>query len=167
MTLKQLPRIKLIRKYCGEDGTLGKFFNERGILLSYALERPKTYNGKENIPDNSKTSINESCCVPEGVYAVKRTYSRHFEKLMFILQNVNGRDGIRIHAANTIDQLLGCIAPCMTIEENVKFEGKVYRYFASDSKKALEKLESMLPDDFVLEITSEDSLCSVDHSILA
>lgn len=151
---ESLLRFKLIRKYYEQDGTIGKLLNDRGIMQCYALERPKIFQGIENAKDNSKTFINESCCIPEGVYTTKRTYSSTFRRTLFLVDGVDGREGIRIHAANVIDQLLGCIAPATTIQKDVRFRDKVYPLFASQSAKALAKIEAILPDIFVLEITS-------------
>lgn len=49
-------------------------------------------------------------CIPAGKYKLDLTPSPKFGRRMLEVLNVPGRLGIRIHAANTVDQLKGCIA---------------------------------------------------------
>lgn len=57
-------------------------------------------------------------CIPEGVYFGKWTYSPRFKRMMYLLETIPNRGGIRIHAANLMGddtkgfkrQLNGCIA---------------------------------------------------------
>lgn len=49
-------------------------------------------------------------CIPSGTYQVKWSWSPKFERNLFLVQNVTGRSGIRIHVANFVSQLAGCIA---------------------------------------------------------
>jgi hypothetical protein len=79
--------------------------------ICYTIERPLFYKGNSNKRDDKKTPINESCCIPIGTYQVKKTFSPKFQTDLFLVLNVSGRDGIRIHQANWMQQLHGCIAP--------------------------------------------------------
>ncbi len=80
--------------------------------ICYTIERPLFYKGNSNKRDDKKTTtINESCCIPIGTYQVKKTFSPKFQTDLFLVLNVEGRDGIRIHQANWMQQLHGCIAP--------------------------------------------------------
>lgn len=79
--------------------------------ICYTIERPLFYKGNSNKRDDKKTPINESCCIPIGTYQVKKTFSPKFQTDLFLVLNVEGRDGIRIHQANWMQQLHGCIAP--------------------------------------------------------
>lgn len=57
-------------------------------------------------------------CIPEGLYECLWTYSPAFKRKMYLVNNVEGRSGIRIHPANLMgdkskgykSHLLGCIA---------------------------------------------------------
>lgn len=173
------PLLILTRQYKPE-ATLGTItINQR--FLCKTLERPKFYEGLENLRDDAKTAINESCCIPEGEYLVKWTFSpeltrkRKIKHLMqklpfdekkdavytFEVIGVKDRSGIRFHAANIVGQLLGCIAPCLTIID--MSDGKKHeiepelRYFAKKSAIALKILEDSIIDKkigFKLRITS-------------
>ena len=52
--------------------------------------------------------INETC-IPAGKYQVVITMSNRFQRLMPLLLNVPGFDGIRIHAGNTAANTSGCL----------------------------------------------------------
>ncbi|HLS11762.1 MAG TPA: DUF5675 family protein [Flavobacteriaceae bacterium] len=49
--------------------------------------------------------------VTPGMYNLVYTWSPRFERKLWLVENVDGRSGIRIHAANYHHQLNGCIAP--------------------------------------------------------
>lgn len=156
-----LERHKIIRSPKGSLGTPGRWIDSDGRQLCKTLERPELFQGKANVSDDPKTSINESCCFPEGIYKVKWTFSNRFKKFTFEILDVLNRGGIRIHSANVITELLGCISPCLEIKENHKHtDGKIYALYASQSKTALQILEKRLPKNFELQILSEEKMCS-------
>lgn len=47
--------------------------------------------------------------IPTGVYNVILNYSPKYKKVMPLIQNVKGFEGIRIHSGNTDKDSLGCI----------------------------------------------------------
>lgn len=57
-------------------------------------------------------------CIPKGLYLCRWTYSERFKRMMYLVDGVPKRAGIRIHAANFMGddskgfkrQLNGCIA---------------------------------------------------------
>jgi hypothetical protein len=109
----------LLKRYYtknGDGATLGYFTTQDKEAINfdpicYTLERPLFHKGVSNKRDDKKTPINESCCIPIGKYKVKKTFSPKFQTDLFLVLNVEGRDGIRIHQANWMQQLHGCIAP--------------------------------------------------------
>jgi hypothetical protein len=168
-----LPEFGIIRDYQPE-ATIGRFVSLEARTgyppMCYTLERPRVFKGIFNRKDDPKTEINESCCFPEGRYLVEWTYSPRFARNMFLI-NVDGWEGLRIHPANNVEQLLGCVSPCLRIVENVKYGGKVHRYWADYGKytgKAKDfvrdVLESKLPKKFWLTIKSNESLCDIDNA---
>ncbi len=152
--------IKLLRYYCnnGEYATTkdGKILGATvGALIDtdkttyppicYSLERPLFFNGKANGVDNSKTEINESSCIIAGIYHVVWTYSPRFKREMYLLINVDKRAGIRIHSANDINDLHGCIGLGTFIVSNAKgSDGLFYDNIIADSKNAVKKFENYL-----------------------
>jgi len=147
-------KITQIRTNYHKEGTLGKWlFN--GNRLCLTLERPE--NG--NKPDNKQTPQNDSGCIPEGIYKVKKDYTGKFQ--YFSIQNVPNRFNIEVHQANTIDELLGCVALGEKIVNDIKHKNKIYKFFLIDSKKTCDELKKDLPEEFDLEITSDRTLCSI------
>lgn len=96
------------------------------VLLCHTLERPWL--------DNQ----HDISCIPTGTYSVTYNYSPHLEKLTWELLDVPGRTNIRIHPANLIGELLGCIAPCESITIN---NGSL---FGANSRRACEALSLVL-----------------------
>lgn len=94
--------VATIRRIYLPSGTLGQLHvrDECGDLLfsCKTLELPDKGN---------KRSVS---CIPEGVYRCERTYSPAFKTQLYLVKDVEGRSGIRIHPANYTRQLRGCIA---------------------------------------------------------
>ena len=55
------------------------------------------------------TKVYGKTAIPLGTYVVILTYSPRFKKILPLLINVPGYDGIRIHPGNTSKDTLGCI----------------------------------------------------------
>jgi len=85
--------------------TEGSIYLPNGKTI-YTLERPWL---------NNQTNIS---CIPGGVvYVVQRDHTGRHQ--WFSVLDVEGRTFIEMHEANRVEQLLGCIAPCMSISEGV------------------------------------------------
>jgi hypothetical protein len=65
------------------------------------IEDPLLYDGQQN--------VKEKCAIPFGRYELAITHSNRFGKPMPLVLNVPGRDGIRIHIANSSVDVTGCI----------------------------------------------------------
>lgn len=104
---------------------------------------------------DNKTFIS---CIPTGDYLCKWTWSPAFKRHMYLVDNVSGRSGIRIHKgsyAGATDygykaDFLGCISL-----------GKGYTTLAGQkilhtTAKSVAKFEEMMDrKDFILSITGE------------
>jgi hypothetical protein len=56
-------------------------------------------------------------CIPEGSYNVVKTYSNRFKRNLYLVEDVPGRAGIRLHSSNFASQLNGCIALGMDFKD--------------------------------------------------
>lgn len=92
--------LELKRLYI-EHMTIG-VFQSKGKFISYSFELPYRSN---------KRKIS---CINEGTYQIKIENHKKYN-MCIRLYNVHNRDRILIHAANFYNQLLGCIAPVMSI----------------------------------------------------
>lgn len=90
----ELKRIALMPTY-----TIGKLYID-GVFFCNTLEDTVREDG---VKIYGKTAI------PKGTYKVVLTMSNRFKKILPLLLNVAGFDGIRMHAGNTEFDTLGCI----------------------------------------------------------
>jgi hypothetical protein len=65
------------------------------------------------------TIENQDYTIPRGRYAVEVTWSPRFKRLLPILKNVPGRDGIRIHRGTKPEHSKGCILVSADIEQKL------------------------------------------------
>ena len=88
----------LQRKWFTPDSTIGELFvNDKFFCYTLGdVERsgPKVY---------GKTAI------PRGTYEIKLTHSPKYKRLMPLLLDVPGFEGVRIHSGNTHKDTEGCI----------------------------------------------------------
>jgi len=131
----------IIRDY-QQHQTPGKLLVYNGLDFLYicsTLELPFLDN-KKNIS-----------CIPNGTYLVNKVATAKRGRY-FVILNVPGRSGIRIHAGNyasgTKVDTLGCICPGRSFSD-LNSDGYLDIY---DSRQVLSELCSLLPDDFILTI---------------
>ena len=95
--------IELVRTEYRSDCTLGRLIvtGDKGIHLfeCVTLELPWRRN------------MVRTSCIPTGRYAVELERSQALRADLWELKGVPGRSEIKIHAANYVAQLRGCIAP--------------------------------------------------------
>lgn len=128
-------KILLHRDKTGTEGTFGVLYID-GKSFSYTLERPWLDN---------KSGVS---CIPQGTYRVKWTHSPKYCRKMYLIDQVKGRTGIRIHSANLAKQLQGCVA----LGEKLGSIDGVKALLVS--KPAVRRFEELLGGkEFELEIT--------------
>lgn len=95
-----MKTVKLLRTY-QDKVTIGVFIildDGLPIFSCMSLELPWL----DNKPQVS--------CVPEGEYQIKYEYSNKFKRFLWELKGVPNRSEIKIHPANNVYELEGCIA---------------------------------------------------------
>jgi len=132
--------LSIVRGYFEDKQTLGK-----GFVFNDNLEIEFEFKTLE-LPwlDNK---VRESC-IPEGIYKVKKRYSKKF-KQHFHITNVPNRTYILIHAGNYHNQILGCVL-CGDSFRDINNDG--YRDVLN-SQNTLTKLLDIMPDEFKIIIT--------------
>ena len=101
-------KLYLLRKFKGADYTIGQLFID-GEYFCDTLE---------DVVRDSK--IKHETAIPAGTYKIDLTFSAKFKKILPILIDVPGFEGIRIHAGNDKSHTSGCLL----VGEN-KVKGKV------------------------------------------
>lgn len=94
-----MEKVVLYRIQEDEKQTLGVLVHERkgDVFICKTLELP----WRKNKPYIS--------CIPEESYTVKWTHSPRFNRMMYLVTDVKGRSGIRIHPGNFYYEIQGCI----------------------------------------------------------
>lgn len=91
-------KLNLVRHTFTDKSTIGSLSID-GIFESYTLE------------DVTRTGpkIPNETAIPYGTYRVALTYSSRFKRVLPILMDVPGFEGVRIHWGNKSDDTEGCI----------------------------------------------------------
>ncbi len=121
------PVVTIQRTGEEDAGMWGKLSCKEAGLTLLTLERPWL--------DNE----NKVSCIPAGTYNVRATQSARFGRLMYLVEAVPERSGIRIHPANFPSELQGCIALGTSIGRTAA-KGKMLL----NSRVAVGRLESLL-----------------------
>lgn len=133
MSGRDKMKLTIARDAFGETFTLGKLFID-GEFLCYTCEdkvRPKKIWGET--------------AIPTGTYKVSLTWSNRFKRVLPLLHDVPGFEGIRIHAGNDHTQTHGC--PLVGLKRTN--EG------VADSRKAMELLMPRLKQAWDADQTLE------------
>jgi hypothetical protein len=108
-------------------GVLTVIRNNKVIFFCKTLERPYI---------NNQNSIS---AIPKGIYDCFWTISTRFKRKMYLVDGVPGRSGIRIHPANYVAQLEGCIA-LGNVAKDINGDGNMDVLHSGDTCAAFEKL---------------------------
>lgn len=120
-----------------------EIISNKAVLGSLELESKEIAKTLENPWLNNEPFIS---CIPVGEYIVK-TYSSNKYPNVWELQDVEGRSYILIHSGNVEEHTQGCIL----VGRKWGFLGE--NIAVLDSRNTLEKLRSILDDQFLLNIT--------------
>ena len=135
MNNETLLNVELERYEYADDATFGTLYvpDVSGNVIEFAtVELPWLEN------------VRRISCIPEGSYLCQDYSSKRFPNVWEILE-VDGRDYILIHAGNSANDVLGCVAVA-----SFRRPGKRY---ISKSREAIQKLRTLLPSRFRLNIT--------------
>ncbi len=120
-----------------------EIISNKAVLGSLEIESKEIAKTLENPWLNNEPFIS---CIPVGEYIVK-TYSSNKYPNVWELQDVEGRSYILIHSGNIEEHTQGCIL----VGRKWGFLGE--NIAVLDSRNTLEKLRSILDDQFLLNIT--------------
>lgn len=97
--------LDLIRDLAKQDFTLGKLYLG-GVVIAFTVEDTlREVLGQPVV----KWKVPGKTAIPEGRYQIVMTQSTRFKRIMPLLLNVPGFQGIRIHSGNTAEDTEGCI----------------------------------------------------------
>jgi len=104
--------LKLTRKEFTERSTIGEL-GVNGTFECFTLEDPVRPEGVK-IPGQT--------AIPEGTYPIIINFSYRFKRLLPLLKNVPGFDGVRIHVGNVPEDTEGCILVGESKGENIIYQ---------------------------------------------
>lgn len=84
-----------------------------------------------------RLKIKHQTAIPYGKYEVVLSFSNRFEKLLPLLRNVPGFDGIRIHAGNTEADTSGCLLLGVNSGKSIKNSRVTMESFMRKIQKAI------------------------------
>lgn len=137
--------LKLIRKTFSNIATIGDL-NSNNNFFCYTLEDfDRDLNRDGDLKDPGEIKVNGKTAIPRGKYDVIINMSNRFGRMMPLLLNVPGFEGVRIHNGNKAEHTEGCILVGSSKANN----------FIGNSKPTFEKLMKILQDPKVTKITIE------------
>lgn len=114
--------LKLVRKYCKDEYTIGHLYvveNGKDIWVADTLEdKVRDYNKDGDLLDEGEAKVYSQTAIPYGKYEVKMTISPKFKNrywaaryggIVPLIDNVKHFTGIRFHPASTAASLSGCV----------------------------------------------------------
>jgi hypothetical protein len=115
-------------------------------FFCYTLEDfDRDLNRDGDLNDVGEKKVNALTAIPRGKYNVIVNMSNRFKRMMPLLLNVPGFEGVRIHNGNTDKDTEGCILVGSSKANN----------FVGNSKVTFDKLMKILQDPKVTKITIE------------
>jgi len=100
-------RVKRIAKK--SDYTIGKVYINGSYFCDSLEDTDRGLTQEMSFTEVKAKKIYGKTAIPTGTYNVAWTYSNRFKKMMPLIENVKGFEGIRIHAGNSHKDTEGCI----------------------------------------------------------
>lgn len=101
--------LTLDRKWCKDSYSIGNLYIDGQKFCNTCEDRDRGLTDMMTVEEIKKTKVYGETAIPKGTYTVTLTYSNKYKKIMPLINNVKGFDGIRIHSGNTAKDSLGCI----------------------------------------------------------
>lgn len=130
--------IHLHRDVFGPDATLGRLLVGAEDFGFVCEDEDRGLEQSMPLDDIKRLKVMSETAIPVGTYTVSKTHSPKYKRLMYLVHDVPGFRGIRIHSGNTEDHTAGCLLPGFHRDTN---KMAVYR-----SRDAVARLETILDD---------------------
>lgn len=117
-------RLTLIRIANKPTYTIGKLYIDGCYYCDVLEDVDRGLDDDMKESEILKKKIKGQTAIPTGTYPVKITYSPKYKKLMPLIDNVKGYQGIRIHSGNTHKDTEGCLLVGMNKEVGKVLESR-------------------------------------------
>jgi hypothetical protein len=143
--------LTLKRTIFSDLSTIGELSIDGKFECFILEDRDRGLDSSQTLDEIKSVKITAQTAIPTGKYSVIYTMSRRFGRMLPLLANVPGYDGIRIHAGNSPVDTEGCLLPGKRAEKD----------FVTDSRLAfnllLDKITlPMLDRSLVIEVTRDE-----------
>lgn len=101
--------LKIERKWCKDTYSIGNLYVNGKKFCNTLEDKDRGLDDSMSVEQVKKIKVYGETAIPKGKYTVTLTYSNKFKKILPLINNVKGFDGIRIHSGNTAKDSLGCI----------------------------------------------------------
>ena len=110
--------LELIRNIFTENSSIGRL-SVNGNFECFTLEdKDRGLDQSMDVKVINQLKVYGKTAIPCGRYKVDLTVSNRFKKLLPILIDVKGYEGVRIHTGNTEADSLGCVLVGMAISKD-------------------------------------------------
>ena len=133
--------LTLKRIYKSDNFTVGKLFVD-DVFVCYTLEDKIRQKNGEPV---ASWKVPRKTAIPTGTYPLAITFSNRFQKMLPLIQNVEGFEGVRIHTGNSSADTEGCILVGNTWDGSSGW--------ISDSRGAFAKLLPMIVEPATITIS--------------
>lgn len=89
--------------------TIGKLYIDGKYVCDTCEDKDRGLTDSMTVEEIKSKKVYGQTAIPTGTYTVSYTMSNRFNKMMPLINNVKGFEGIRIHSGNTAADSLGCI----------------------------------------------------------
>ena len=109
--------------------TIGKLYIDGKYVCDTCEDKDRGLTDSMTVEEIKAKKVYGKTAIPTGTYTVSYTMSNKFKKMMPLINNVKGFEGIRMHNGNSAADSLGCVL----LGEN-KAVGKVLNSRATCAK---------------------------------
>lgn len=129
-------KLELKRKALMDTYTVGDLFINDVFFCNILEDKVRDFNKDGDLEDKGETKVYGKTAIPYGTYTIDLTYSNRFKKILPLIEDVPGFEGIRIHSGNSAEDSSGCLLCGNNTEKGM----------VTDSRKVFEKLMIRLVD---------------------
>ena len=98
-----------------------------------------------NLEEIKKKKVYGQTAIPRGSYECVYTYSNRFKKMLPLLKDVPGFDGIRIHSGNSAKDTEGCILVGLNLKKGMVLNSREWtNKLVSKMKEAWNRKERVI-----------------------
>lgn len=102
-------KLTLIRKTFTEKSTIGELYINEAFFCYVLEDKDGGLKDSMDIKEIQRLKLYGVTAIPTGTYKLDLTMSNRFKRVLPILYNVKGYEGVRIHRGNTAEDSLGCL----------------------------------------------------------